>query len=399
MKKILIGVLILCLALLAGCWDSREMNELGLVMAVGIDKAPDSNDYIVTAQIANEKATAQQGSSGGSESESIYIASAQGQTLFDAVRALSKAASKRIMWAHNYIVIIGESVARDSIMPVVDFFTHNPELRLKTAVVVSEGDAKNYLAIKSGMEDIPGISFSDIYEFGWLTGEYFETNMLALSQSLYSAYKQPVLSKISFSQSRLMPDESLPAETVEQVEFGGSAVFNKDKMLGWLTPDETRGLAWVMNQTRDTVVSVEEPSHPGRYVSVEMHSVSAQIIANVNNGQPSITIEIKGTGDISEENAGTSLPMEEFKKTIAGLVAQKNVNDISTSLNKIQGVYKSDVLGLANVIHGQHNYEWENGIKQRWQEVYPQLPITINVNVTITDSTLFQTPAQELQKY
>jgi spore germination protein KC len=185
----------------------------------------------------------------------------------------------------------------------------------------------------------------------------------------------------------------------QQVEFGGAGIFYRDKLLGWLSPDETRGLAWVRNDTKSTVISVEEPSHPGRYVSVEMDSVSTNIITYVNNGNPSVTFEINGSGSITEEDAGTSLSMNEFKKVIAGLAAQKIVNDISAAFGKIQKTYKSDVLGLASYIHGQHNNEWESVIKQRWQQIYPELPITVSVSVTINDSTLFQIPMQELQKY
>lgn len=399
MKRAIAIILALCLALLSGCWDSREIDELGLVMAVGIDKDFSTNDYIVTAQIANQRGFSQQGSGSSSQAEQIYIASAKGKSLFEAVRALSKASSKRIMWAHNNIVIIGESVARDSILPVVDFFTHNPESRLKTAVVISEGDAKDYVAIKSGTEDIPGVSYTSIYNYDWLTGEYIETDLLDVCHSIYSEFRQPIVSKIRFSNNRLMPSQDVPAKTVEQVEFGGAAVFSEDKMLGWLTPDETRGLAWVRNETRNTVVPVQDPSDPGRYVSVEMHSVTADIKSNVSGGQPSVTLNVSGTGNITEEGASKTLPMQQFKTAVAGLVARQIVNDISACLYKVQKEYKSDVLGLADYIHGEHDAEWENGIMQRWSEIYPGMPVTISVKVSINDSTLFQTPLQTPQKY
>ena len=41
MKKCMFVLLILSL-FLTGCWDRRELNELGITMALGIDKVEDA---------------------------------------------------------------------------------------------------------------------------------------------------------------------------------------------------------------------------------------------------------------------------------------------------------------------------------------------------------------------
>jgi spore germination protein KC len=38
MRKIGVALLLVSVVLLNGCWDIREINDLGLVMAVGVDK-------------------------------------------------------------------------------------------------------------------------------------------------------------------------------------------------------------------------------------------------------------------------------------------------------------------------------------------------------------------------
>ncbi|MED4179591.1 hypothetical protein [Priestia megaterium] len=44
-------MLCICSLLLSGCWSSRELNELAITVAVGIDKAEDG--IIVTVQLIN----------------------------------------------------------------------------------------------------------------------------------------------------------------------------------------------------------------------------------------------------------------------------------------------------------------------------------------------------------
>ena len=47
--------------LVSGCWDMREINELGLVMAVAVDKSTNyPNNYLVTVQLANPKGVVRQ---------------------------------------------------------------------------------------------------------------------------------------------------------------------------------------------------------------------------------------------------------------------------------------------------------------------------------------------------
>lgn len=398
MKKAVAIFLILALAMLPGCWDSREINDLCFVVAVGIDKATDSGNYIITVQIANPSSNIQANSPKSNTSEPFFVMSAEGSTLFDATRQLSKTSSKRIMWAHDFIIIIGESLAKDSIAPVIDYFTHNPELRMKTAIVVSKGNAMDYLAIKSGMEEIPAVSFSSIYEYNRLTGEYIETSMLSLSRDYYGTYSQPLVSAVSFKKNKILPSDQITKDLTDQVQFGGAAVFNKDKMLGWLTPEETKGLAWVLNQTTDTLVTVQEPFKPTKSVSVETHGVTTKIITRIDNGKPSVTFEISGSGSIVEEDETTTLPMDEFKKVIGGFVDKNIGNNVKMSMDKIQKVYQSDVLGLAKSIRAQHYEEWNSMIEDHWNDIYPKLPITIKVDITINESTLNQIPENDIEK-
>jgi spore germination protein KC len=118
---------ILSIFYLAGCWDIREINEIGFVMAAGVDKAKDSDKFVVTVQLANPKPIAAEKGK-AAQGEPIWVLSAEGRTIFEAVRELSLVSSRRIVWGHNYIVIIGQSLAENNIGPVIDFFRIIPNL-------------------------------------------------------------------------------------------------------------------------------------------------------------------------------------------------------------------------------------------------------------------------------
>lgn len=368
----------------------REINEIGLVTAVGIDKAAKPYRYSVTIQIANPNVS----NSSSTQGSSVWIATEEGDSIFDATRKLVGISSRRIMWAHNNVVIIGESLAREGIIPVIDYFTHQPELRMKAAVVVSKGDAKDYVAARAGMENPTGISFILLEGYRALSAESVESHMLDVASELANKYENPLISEISLKRAILQSKDSQPTggKYAETIDMRGAAVFKKDRMLGWLTPKETLGAAWILNQTKDTVVTVIDPEHGNKSVSVETRNVKAKIKASVTDGMPNISINISGDGDIAEEGGVTGQGINEIKEHVADLVNQTIEKEIRDSLGVIQNKYMVDVLGLAMIVHVQNDREWESGLKDRWQEVFPIIPVSVSVDIKIRSSKLKQQP-------
>ena len=267
MKKIiLILSLINIIVLTTGCWDLREINELGLVTAVAIDKGEGANKYSVTVQIANpsieNKSTDSKSGEKSTAKSPVWTGTEEGDSIFDAARKLAAISSRRIMWAHNNVVLVGEALAREGIIPVVDYFTHNPELRMKTVVVVAKGDAKRYVAANAGMDSPSGTSFILLESYQSLTATSTESHMLKVSADLKNKYGNPLITSISLKKAVIQSGESGNNEdNSETIDMAGTAVFKKDKLIGWLSPEETRGTSWILNETRDTVMTVIDPEH------------------------------------------------------------------------------------------------------------------------------------------
>ncbi len=397
MRKFAAVLLILVVLIPTGCWDMREINELGMVMAVGVDKSSDSQTYTVTVQIANPKPTDSARSEAGTSAESMWIVSGEGRSINEAVREISKVSSKNIMWAHNNIIIIGESCARNGIIPVLDFFTHTPETRLKTFVAVAKGNASDYLSTVAGNADISGVSLSEIFRFSTLTAESVQTDMLRVAADMYSSDTQPILSSIDFK-NRILPDSGKPQKIIN---LSGSAVFDKDKLLGFLSQEETRGVAWVLNSfhntTKNTIITVIDPAHDNKAVSVQTADVKTKLVSNISEQIPDISIQISGIGKIVEEDASTNQSIQAMKTHLEELVDNKIADDINLALDKVQKNYKSDVFGFGKLIHAQHKEAWQTDIKDEWPTIFPKIPVTIAVDITIIGSSVKAKP-MDVQK-
>lgn len=390
MKKIRRLLLILILVnhiFLSGCWDSREINEIGLVTAVGVDKDESTNNFLVTVQVANPSS----GSSGGdSEGKNEWIATGEGESIFDAARKLVEISSRRITWAHNNVVIIGESLAKAGIIPVIDFFTHNPELRMKTAVVVSKGDAREYVAAKAGMESPSGLSFILLEGYRAISAENVESHMLQVSSSLKNKYTNPLISEISFNKSIMNAEEGNNKQ--ETIDLSGTAIFKRDKMLGWLSPEESLGIAWILDETDYTLVTVKDPEHENESVSVETSGIKVKIQSEVVDGMPRVSIRLTGKGKIVEEDDTTGSGINELKGNVAKLISKKIEDTIKNSLEIVQKKYMVDVLGLAAIVHTQNDRVWHKELSDKWEKIFPEIPIKVSVDIKINSSTLNQEP-------
>ncbi|MDP4181744.1 MAG: Ger(x)C family spore germination protein, partial [Bacillota bacterium] len=397
MRKISVFFLLLLTVLntsiFSGCWDSREINELGLVTAVGIDKGDGSNRYSVTIQVANPTTQNSSDNKGSQQGGEVWVGTEEGASLFDAVRKLVKISSRRVMWAHNNVVIIGESMAKEGIIPIVDYFTHNPELRMKAAVVVSKGDAKDYITANAGMEAPSGISFILLEGYRALTAESVESHMLNVSEELESKYGNPLISEVSLKEATMQSGGSdSGGKSSKTIELSGAAIFKKDKMLSWLSPEECRGISWIINETKNTVVTVKDPEYVNKNIAVETEDVKTKIKTLVINGMPQISVYISGKGDIVEEDGSTNQGMREVKEQVEKLVEKKIEDEIKNSLEVAQKKYSVDVLGFAAIVHAQNYSEWHDSLKDNWQEILPQIPVTVSVNINIKSSALKQEP-------
>jgi spore germination protein KC len=220
-----------------------------------------------------------------------------------------------------------------------------------------------------------------------------ESHLLEVSAGLKNEYSNLLITGISLKKS-LIPsgDGENKEKSSETIELAGVAVFKKDKMLGWLSPEESRGVSWILNQTKNTVVAVTDPEHGNKSVSVETGSVKAKIKTQVINGMPGISVNVSGKGDIVEEDGSTNQGMSEVKEHVAELLNKKIEDEIKHSLEIIQKEYMVDCLGFAAIVHAQNDGEWESGLKDKWQEIFPQIPVTVSVDINIKSSTLNQEP-------
>lgn len=155
-KKTICLLIIISLILpLEGCWSRKELNELAIVLAAGLDSTPEGN-IVLTVQIARPSALggsqSGQQSGGGAQQNNVWVVSQEGESVLDATRYLESKVPRHIYWGHTVILILGEQLAREGIRKSINFFSRSPHTRETIWVMAARGEARDVLNSHSELE-------------------------------------------------------------------------------------------------------------------------------------------------------------------------------------------------------------------------------------------------------
>lgn len=386
-------LLLMLLPLLSGCWDARELNALAMVMAVGIDKL-ESGRFEVTIQVARPgNRSGGGGGAGSAGGDSVYTASADGDTIFAAIRNLAQFTSRRIMWAHNNVVVVGESLAQETIRPVVDFFTRNQELRMRTWVVVARGSsARSVVAAKTGLENIPANSISALMRYADLPGESVQTDMNDLADDVMNPDLHPVLSAVSLEE-RAVPSANASMEHGQglQVALRGTAIFRGTRLVGYMDRDAGRGLLWLRGEMGNAVVSIPCPDGDGG-IAVEFRSPRARLKPGFQEGLPAVWLAIETNGWISERDCPTAaLNTLALKQRLEEQIEQAIRQDVLEALSFMQEEVKVDAANYGRHFHVAYP-EWWRANRSRWDELFLQVKTEVAVEIDVLKPGIYTRP-------
>ncbi|MFC0524343.1 Ger(x)C family spore germination protein [Pontibacillus salicampi] len=373
--------LLLCLLLLTGCWSKRELDELAIVTSIGVDKVED--EYRLTLQIINPGEVAAQQIT---TRTAVSSYTATGRSLFEAIREMTETIPRRIYAAHIRDVVIGEETARDGITEVLDFFMRDHEFRTDFfVVVVRDMSAFDFLNTLTPMEKIPAEKLYNSLEASfqyWAATK--STKIQEIINSLLSEGRQPVMTGVSVNGqtstgSRLENVEQIYSPA--QIALKDLAVFKGDKLIGWLTGDESKGFNYITDNVRSTAEYMDCPQ--GGNITFEILTSDSKSTVIIQDGQPNININVKVKGLIDEVQCRQiDLSKEKTIQTLEKDLGTQIQKYMETSLKRAQQEFQSDIFGFGEQTMRSHNQYWKEN-KGDWPTIFTDLEVHTAVDVKL----------------
>ncbi|MGI6575643.1 MAG: Ger(x)C family spore germination protein [bacterium] len=376
LKRLLFILIILSTIFLTGCWSSHEVNTLAIAVCIGIDKT--ENGYLVTEQVLNPRAIASKKATAESP---VVIYTAEGDDLAEIVRRFTTQSSRILYKADLRMVVFGEDVAKDGIQNILDYFLRNYEYRTDFYFVIAKNSTANeVLGILTPIESVPGSSMYislKMSEEKWAAMK--SIRIIELVNSIIADGDNPVLTGIEISQDEISPkstDILKQSGEYKKLKYTGLGAFHKDKLVGWLDEDESKGYNYITDNVKNTIEHADYDSKVK--ITYEIINAKSRTKVYFLENKPAIEVKIKTKCNIVIVEGEFDVSAEENKQILNKLLASKVKLLCEKALNKAQKELKTDIFGFGEAIHRKYPKTWEK-LKDDWNDKFTDLPVNITV--------------------
>ena len=384
--------------LLSGCWSKKELTDLAIVAAIGIDKNEEGR-YVGTLQIINpgNVAGGMQGG-GGNQGPPVSIITGTGDSIVELSRRTSRKLSRRLYYAHTNLIVISEDLAKEeSINSILDPLERDAEFRNTAIIVIAQGSkASDIVKVLTAIDKIPSNKVIKTLKFTEKTwGENISVNMQEAIQTLVSPGKELVVSGFRMSGD---VDKGKNMENTQQTEpssllYAGSlAIFKTGKLISWIDGETARGSVFLLDKLNASAIAVKWEGKDEAII-YELIRQKTKVSVKTEKGKPRVSIEVNAEGNIGEARLPIDLNNPDILLKIEKVIEKEIKKEISMAVKQAQK-NKSDIFGFGDALHRTNPKEWKK-MAAKWNDIYfPEVKTDIVVDAFIRRTGLRNNPHQ-----
>ncbi len=364
-----IVVLFFAVILLSSCEKAgTELSDLMIIQGIGVDKK--DNEYIVTVEILNnEQSGSPNGNSNSEDKTKIY--STSGKTLSNAFRQLTSKSGNLPLFAHNRVIVLGESVLNEDIRNLLDFYIRNYDSRASQIVCVAkENDAEKIIRAKLLRDTVK----SEILE-----------NLLDESNKESIIPKSRIIDVINAYYSET-GGFCIPTVTVnkngenEDYKLSGCALFNKSGFLKYINEEESQGLSFLNNTVEKGYLSATLTDNNKAAFIINRCNTKYKIY--IENGELIYELKVNIHCDLDEiseiGNKNDKVLLNELKNAVGNEIGKM----CSKTLSTLQTENGTDAIRYGKRLSLYKNKVYEN-VKNEWDSFFPTVKTRLVTDVTI----------------
>lgn len=378
MKKLIL--ILFFIFICCGCYNYKELNDLAITSAIGIDKTDDG--YKVTAQVVN---TQKEGTDNNSSADpKIVVYEHTSKTVQEAVRYMVLESPKRLYPNHMQVIVIGEAVAKDGILEALDIFFRDSELQKNFYVLISKDVSANQ--ILKTLTPVDSIVSSSIKKSLESDSSYLGITELVTYDELINTYLNP--NKEISLPSVTLTGKIKGSDKIENIEKADSstkvvlsqmAIFKDDKMIGYLDDKQSIALSFIKGKINNTLIKYK--CDRGYIVVEAINSKSSIDVDNSGN----FKIKISGNATINEVSCDINLEENKAIDKINKEVNKEVKKNINNTIEYIKNTYNSDVFGFLDIMY-KNKYSLYKKVNKDWyNDKFKDSKIDIDVNIKIIE--------------
>ncbi len=383
MKKIIITFLMI--STLTGCSNYRDLNEVALIIAVGIDKPIEQEKgYRVTFQVVNPSAFSNNASSNTGLPLINYTI--EGDSLFDAYKKSSAIIPRENVVSHLSLIIIGEELAKEGIYTIFDLFERGKQTRPNMPIYIAkETSAEHLLSLIEPVESNPSKSIISTSENNKKMYGIAEAKpMFEIIEILSSEGKELTITGIRHSNENDEKDASGNLQKINPsvMEVDGIAIFNKDKLVRWLNGRIARTAQLLLSQAQSTSFPLTcGNNREEKLLTITTRHSKTHLSTKVKNGQILLNVRMSLKGEISEANCH----LDYTDPTTIKDLEERLVKDVRSQIQEVFDLTQkqgTDIFGFGEKLSKSNPTYWKKH-KHEWNDLYTEAKLSVKIEASI----------------
>src|SRR3954453_2587866 len=368
------------LLLLTGCWDQRELTDLSVVTGMAVDKG-ENGRYKLTVEVINTVELNSKTAGGNSPS---FVYSLEGDTVEELSRKMNIAFSRNLLYSHMRVFVISKDIASDGMMGFLDPFERSREFRDDFDIILAkEGEAADILQVVYTIQKSSSLKLMSQLEIAseaWGSAPAVQINDFI--RAFTSPGRQPVMAAVRIQGD---PKKGNSVDNMKKphpdavVVIDSMALFNKNKLVGFLSVEDTRNYLWTQNQLKRTTITV--PCED-KLATLKTTDSVTKLKGTIKNGKPKIQVDIIMEGYFGGSTCEGSLDDPNTYKKVEKLTNQSVKEKVLGTIRTVQKDYGIDIFGFGEVVARQ-DYKNFKKVKDDWDEAFKDAEIDVGVNIKI----------------
>ena len=376
MKRI--KFLILLLPLLSGCYNYRELNELGITTAVSIDYK--DNNFYVIAEVINP--IKQQDASSSNNSPFVNYNSSS-SSLQDAFRKVVLESPRQLYAAQLEIIVLSEEVVNNHLEEVLEYFARDPEARTEIKIIVAKTeDSTKAITLQTLLTSLSSSNIINSLDLqSKVLGMSYPVTLNELLNMYIDPYLEVVLPSMTLYGNYEIGDEKENITTSSPkaiVKIDGSTITKDNKILGYLDLEESKILNLINGKLKETIIKM---NYYDGYIIFEPNRIKVSRELDIKNNI--IKINISGYSKTKEIQSNINLKDPKEVKKLNKALNMELEKKITDTFNSIREKYGTDVFGFQELYYRTNYKYFKENCTNWYEDIYPKIKLEVKANVRL----------------
>ncbi|CAH1225345.1 Spore germination protein A3 [Paenibacillus plantiphilus] len=356
-------ILIVTAPVLAGCWDSSNLESVGYVTAIGIDR--EDKEYVFYAQLIDLSTIAKTEGGGNKNSTPVWNGQGRGKTVYDAYDKVLRSAQSELSLEQLKVVVVRER-AMSNMTEILDAINRVRVSRYTSWVFGTKDEIKDIFSSDRILER------SQLHSMLYNPQQHMKSNTFVEPlnmQKFVAGYNEPTVTALLPSVQVTDNTWSRNKSSIKVEMIDGVFAF-KGKKKQYYGRNQITGIRWFNPRFSRYLLPVQ--SAQGLVATVAVTESRHKVKVAIKQGKPAFTLHMRIKGELAETEGGMN--DKDIIHATKTIIAEEMMQVFTEGVK-----HGDDLLNLDEQLFRYHYKEWKKiNKKAGWQPQIGDLKVKVD---------------------